>query len=339
MVSLNFAVEEATHTEYGVGRDIDGDQIFYVVPVGTNAQRALGEMVEATWNDMKESVAGSPTQVEFKETVLDNIESFAVTSNRQEMQKRLVGGPSPYEPSQKYEGNKYIYLSIDDPRVSALEKLHTANNMESDSRVFDDTDSIFCYFVRQTDKQQRRLTAIRRATGLKGVLKKKLLTWDADILELSQQKQFVLDKDFDMLIDSGAVHIWRPSSFESVGRLQKEILAAVSENVTAIEQDIDFVDFKPVEKYARSHITAARYLASIRAQNTQGHISKSALVQLCEMTGVIVEDYEGKLMVAPGHFMGFLEVLDRRRYEIELIEGSPERFRATSRQRINPALT
>ena len=338
-MSLNFAIEEVTHTEYGVGRDIGGKQIFYVVPVGANAQRALGEMVGATWIDMQESVVGSATQMEFKETVLDDVESFAVVSNSQEMQKRLAGGPSPYEPSQKYGGNEYIYISIDDPKVSALEKLHSATNMDTDSQVFDDTDSIFCYFARLTDKQQRRLTAIRRATGLKGILKKKSLTWDAGVLDLFQQKQFVLDRDFDILIDSASVHIWRPSSFESVGRLQKEILASVAENISAIRQDIDFVDFKPIEAYASSHIMAARYLASIRAQNTQGPISKSALVRLCEITGVMIEDDDGKLVVAPEHFMGFLEVLDRRRYEIELVEGNPERFRATSRQRLNLALT
>ena len=169
------------------------------------------------------------------------------------------------------------------------------------------------------------------------MLKKKTLMWEAGVLDLVRAKQFVLDKDFDILIDSDTVHIWRPSSFEFVGRLQKEILGAVSENVRAIKQDIDFVDFQPIETYACSHIMAARYLASIRAQNAHGPISKGALVRYCEMTGVIVEDRDGRLVVAPGYIMGFLEVLDRRRYEIELVEGNPERFRATSRQRINLA--
>jgi hypothetical protein len=32
--------------------------------------------------------------------------------------------------------------------------------------------------------------------------------------------------------------------------------------------------------------------------------------------------------------MGFLEVLDRRRYEINLVKNSPERYRAASRKKI-----
>jgi hypothetical protein len=33
--------------------------------------------------------------------------------------------------------------------------------------------------------------------------------------------------------------------------------------------------------------------------------------------------------------MGLLEVLDRRRYEVELVKDSPERFKAASRRKID----
>ncbi len=37
------------------------------------------------------------------------------------------------------------------------------------------------------------------------------------------------------------------------------------------------------------------------------------------------------MTVSTVHVMGFLEVLDRRRYELELVGGHPERFKAGSR--------
>ena len=46
-------------------------------------------------------------------------------------------------------------------------------------------------------------------------------------------------------------------------------------------------------------------------------------------------DGKGKISVAAGHELGFLEVLDRRRYELELVKGQPERFRAASRTKLN----
>ena len=131
------------------------------------------------------------------------------------------------------------------------------------------------------------------------------------------------------------MHIWRPNSFESVGRLKEDILNAVSTNVASIEQDIDFVDFTEISKYAATHVMAARYLASIRVQAAAGPISKEALLRLCEYTGVDVEEKSGTILIDGTNVMGFLEVLDRRRYGVELVEGQREQFRATSRQRID----
>ena len=252
------------------------------------------------------------------------------------MQKRLEGGPQSYSPSEKYSGTEYLYLSIDDDIVSSLRDLYNAKNLPIDTQLLDDIDTVFCYFTRMKDSVGRRITAIHRATGFKGVLKSKLLApITGDALDLLGGKVFKLDNEFDILIDSEYVHIWRPSSFESVGKLKQDILDAVPANIESIEEDVDFVDFKAISEYARAHIMAARYLASIRVQASEGAINKEALLRLCRDTGVDVEEKNGKIVVDDGNVMGFLEVLDRRRYGIELIEGRREQFRATSRQRIN----
>ena len=49
-------------------------------------------------------------------------------------------------------------------------------------------------------------------------------------------------------------------------------------------------------------------------------------------TGVKVREEKGNLIV--DDVMGFLGVLDRRMYLVELVKGSPEPFRAASRSRI-----
>lgn len=84
----------------------------------------------------------------------------------------------------------------------------------------------------------------------------------------------------------------------------------------------------------RSHPRAARYLASIRSQETR-NVNKTALRKLCKKTGVEMSVVDGRFVVPEEHVLGFLEVLDRRRYELELVSGSPERFRATGRQKLD----
>jgi hypothetical protein len=145
---------------------------------------------------------------------------------------------------------------------------------------------------------------------------------------------FKLDNDFDLLADDDGVSILRPSGFEFVGQLKEAILAAAPANVKLIQSDLLFVDFAPIEQYASKHPRAARYIASIRAQKEARNVDKASLLKLCENTGVKVQEVKGKLIVDDASVMDFLGVLDRRLYQVELVKGSPESFRAASRRRI-----
>lgn len=300
-MKLEFDLESVTVTEFGVGRD-DGDgQTFVAVPVDADVQGALREMVQATWDAMQKD----------------------------------EDGPTKYQPSEKHGSTEYLYLPLADDIASSVRELHEATTLDIDGIALDEPADVFCYFARLTDKKKRRLTALRRATQFKGVLKKRLIRFVSDSLKLIPDDVFKLDSDFDLLVDSANVHILRPSGFEFAGKLQEAILGAVPQNVAAIQKDLAFVDFASVGDYAGTHPRAARYLASIRAQKETKNIDKSALKKLCKDTGVEVSESKGKLFVDDKHIMGFLEVLDRRRYELELVKGSPERFRAASRKKID----
>jgi len=300
-MKLDFDQESVTVTEFGVGRDDSNGQTFVAVPVDADVQAALREMVQATWDAMQK---------------VDN-------------------GPAKYDPSQKHASIEYLYLPLTDEMASSVRKLHEADNLDIDGRALDEPTDLFCYFVRMIDKKKRRLTALRRASQFKGILKKRLIRLVSDSLKLIPDDVFKLDTDFDLLIDSAYVHILRPSGFEFAGKLQQAIRDAVPENVEAIRKDLAFVDFDGIKAYAAKHTRAARYLASIRGQAATKNINKAALKKLCKNTGVEVNESKGKIVVSAGHEMGFLEVLDRRRYEIELVEGRPERFKASSRTKLD----
>jgi hypothetical protein len=215
-----------------------------------------------------------------------------------------------------------------------MRELHQANNMMLDAAALSDSAAVFCYFVRMVDGKWQHLTALRRATQFKGILKSRLIRLTTDALKLVEDQVFRLDTDFDLLIDSKTVHILRPSGFEFAGNLQEAILQAVPKNIAAIEKDLPFVNFVDIAEYAAKHPRAARYLASIRGQRETNNIDKTALRKLCQQTGVDVQLQKGKIAVVDGHELGFLEVLDRRRYEVRLVKGTRERFLASSRRKI-----
>ena len=300
-MTLDFDLEGVDTTEFGVGAD-DGEPEYHAVPVNTEVQAALLEMACAT------------------ATVMANIED----SDR----------PSPlYSPSEKHGQSEYLVVPAGHEFEAALRSLHEAANLPRGSASLTARDWLLSYFARFTDCAGRQLTAVRRAAYFKGILRGRLVTVVDDSLQMVRDDVFKLDKDFDLLVDSRATHILRPSAFEFLGGVQRAILAAGPDNVDAIRTELPFVDFAEVARYAASRPRAARYLASIRTQRLAG-VNPRALADLCGKTGVRVRTVNGRLLVERGSEMGFLEVLDRRRYELELVPGGRERFRASSRNPI-----
>ena len=299
-MNLDFDLNDVKVIEFGVGRDNGNVEVFTCMAVDADVQAALREMAIASWTYMNE----------------------------------LSQDPQNYDPSEKHAGSEHLYLPLDDILATRMRDLHQANNLPMDSNALATPNEVFCYFARMSDGQGRRLTAFRRATHFKGVLKNRLVRLTTNALELINDKVFKLDNDFDMLIDGEHLHILRPSAFEFVGQLQEAILAAVPNNIKKIQADLKYVDFSPIEDYASHHPRAARYLASICSQKDTKNIDKSLLKRLCKTTGVEIKETNGKITVGDGHVMDFLEVIDRRRYRLELIKGSPEQFRAASRQKL-----
>lgn len=299
-MTLAFDMNNVPLVEFGVGRDTDRERIFHCISVDINVQGALREMADETWQALS----------------------------------AMEQGLARYEPAEKHASQEYLILPLVDELAASMRELHEAINLPLDNNALGDPSRIFAYFARFKDTQGRRLTALRRATQFKGVLKKRLIRLVTDTLEIIEDKVFKLDSDFDLLIDDEHIHILRPAAFEFAGQLQKAVMDAVPTNIAALQADLDFVDFETITTYACNHPRAARYLASIRADAEAQNISRPKLAELCQRTGVEFFEQNGKLYVNEQNVLGFLEVLDRRRYELELVDGQPERYRAPSRQRI-----
>lgn len=295
-----FDFDNVKTIEFGIGRDDRGTRAYCFVPTDKDIQSALREMALATW----EKIYGSDE------------------------------APAVYDPSEKYASVECVYIPTGHELCIALRALHESSNHPVDASAVSNPEGIFCYLARFTDKHGTRLTAVRRATQFKGVLKKRLIQLKTDALKMVEDQVFKLDTDFDLLIDDENIHVLRPSGLEFVGQLQSAIRDAVPGNVKAVRKDLPFVNFSTIEDYALTHTRAARYLASIRSQKETKNIDKRKLNAQCRRTGVEVEDSNGTVSVESENVMGFLEVLDRRRYEVELVKDEPEQYRAPSRHRL-----
>jgi hypothetical protein len=210
-----------------------------------------------------------------------------------------------------------------------------AANIPIDANALSQPEDIYCYFVRMTDGKGRRITAVRRATQFKGILKSQLISWGDDTLRVVDDDVFKLDREFDFIIDSKRVHILHPAAFEFAGKLQAAIMSSVSENIAALQQDLAFVSLDGIQKYASKHPKAARFLASIKSNGQGKGVNKNLLKKACVASGFVVSESRGMVLIPAGHELDFLEVIDRRRYALELVKGKTERYRAGSREPVS----
>ena len=287
--------------EFGVGRDAKSPS-FVRVPANKDVTDALCEMVRCTISD---------------------IESSESTER--------------YEPSEKYTNPEYLNCALSQDSASAIREVHEPVSLDEDRDALADPGAVFCYFTRVSDGSGARLTALRRASQFKGILKSSLMhrVQLTDDYSLYAKDMFKLDAGFDVLVDGDTIHIWRPSGFEYLAQLGSEVLAAAKVNFVHVRDQLPFMDLEAVENYASKRVRAARLVAAIRSAERAAGVDQEALARQCGRTGVHLEECDdGRLRVLEGSELGFLEVLDRRRYEVELVEGDREAFRAGSRKSV-----
>src|SRR5258708_16455726 len=112
-MTVSFDFENVTFTEFGVGRDEKGGEIFVLLPTDSDVQVVLQEMGIATREEMKRiGEADTPT----------------------------------FEASEKYGSSEYVSLPLQDEMAEQVRFIHEAKNLAVDSKALSDPSGVFCYF-------------------------------------------------------------------------------------------------------------------------------------------------------------------------------------------------
>lgn len=297
---LDFDQRDVRTTQFGIGR-LDGDSRRYtLVPADGDVQEALRTMTSQTVRELK----------------------------------KKADSRSMFDPADKHGRREHLYVPLQDELATPLRGLHDAENLMIDSRSLDEPADAFCYFTRLTDHGGRRITGIRRAAQFKAVRRRHMLKFYNDSMRMATEPMFQLNEEFDVIVDSEFVHILNPSGFRSLAQVDATLAESVRKNISTISDGIPFADWDAVQDYAYRKPRAAALLSSIRTNRFYAGIDRTLLVTLCRNTGVEVEESDGKIIIPERSILDFLEVLDRRRYEIHVVEESAEQYRAASRRKI-----
>ncbi|HDX8345059.1 TPA: DUF4868 domain-containing protein [Aeromonas dhakensis] len=242
----------------------------------------------------------------------------------------------PYEVSEKYASKEKLSASIVDPLYQETLLIRDAEDAQINPEAINNPASIPYYRVKYYDSEERVLVAVRTASYFKAMLKQRsrLFRLVDDALESFQDSIFKLDFDFDFFIIGNDVYILRPANFESITNLGDEILEHAVAKVEVISEALGFINFEHIQELAGRSKRVARLVASVSSRDDLAQISEQNIRTLSQRTGVGLVESENGLMPLEGKELDFLEILDRRRYIVELIDGNQEAYRAQSRQAI-----
>ena len=81
--------------------------------------------------------------------------------------------PIEYDPANQYGGNEHLAVMLDDHLAEVFREMHETQTFEPGGNVLESPARIFCYFARLVDENGSSLTAVRRAGGFKGMVRKR----------------------------------------------------------------------------------------------------------------------------------------------------------------------
>lgn len=294
---MAFNFNHIQSVSFGVCLDGEAGESYRIVPSDTGVQNALKSM-------LKDTVAALTQQG-------TNIEDFS--------------------PAEKYGATERLRVSLESEWVQKHKQVFSAENLPTDTHGLDNPAAMVSYFVIAHDTDGNKLMGFRRAAQFKGVVKKHLVTIIDDALHLVADSLFKLDSDFDFVIFDGQILIWRPSGFIFTAGMDEHIAACAATNVDHIAGEVSCVDFTALRGFVSQHKLAMRLVAAIKSRNDLSAITKQRLKAECKDSGVKLVLKDGKLLPTEGSEMGFLMLLDRRRYTVTLVPQQPETYEAPSR--------
>jgi Domain of unknown function (DUF4868) len=298
-----FDTDKIVHVEFCLASDADNSERHVQVPVDTSVRSMLLYMLHQTANELWPNDSSSL---------------------------------SSFELSEKYGSKEALHASISMDGFDKVREIYAEQNLAIDSSALNNTKDLLYYFVIFVDDAGRKIIGVKRASQFKAILSAqyRLIRWIDDSLKAIPDNIFKLDNDFDFIIGQEDIYILRPSGFEYISDVAALVSEKAKEKANALSSVIPFADFSTIAEYSATHKRAARLISAISIRNDLGSIQKEKLLLAAQQTKVELEEVDGRIRPKKGHEIGFLELLDHRRYTTSLTDDTPAAFVASSRQSV-----
>ncbi|WP_108398372.1 Kiwa anti-phage protein KwaB-like domain-containing protein [Devosia submarina] len=240
--------------------------------------------------------------------------------------------------SEDYGARRRIYAPRGGEFMTELSAIYEAGALEDLTNIQDHAHDVDFYFAVFRDNQNRKAVGIRKATKLKGTLnaRNRLMRLVDDTLVLIEDDVLHLDTEFDVIIADADVFILNTRPTEQVAKIVERVAETAAEKVQAIHSAIPFLDLSRVAEKIGKHPRMARHAASVASNPNLANFQRSAIEALAAKHGIKFKELDdGRLQCRVADEARLLELLDARRYHLDLHGDGGDPYRATARQRVS----
>lgn len=242
-----------------------------------------------------------------------------------------------YDISEDYGQRRRVYCNRGNEYMAAFSALFDAGALDDLTNLPDHVNDIKYYFAEVTDNQNRRMVGVRKATQFKGTVKAKnrLVRMTNDTLSIINDTVFKLDNEFDVLVTDANVYILNDRQMQLLADITSRVAATAKTKIQLIEDTINFLDLSRIKEKIEKHPRVARYAASIAQNPLIGNFQRANIETLAKQHGIVLTEVAaGKLQCRVQDEAKLMELLDARRYHLDLADNGGDPYRATGRQKV-----
>ncbi|MDV4155894.1 Kiwa anti-phage protein KwaB-like domain-containing protein [Rhizobium brockwellii] len=242
-----------------------------------------------------------------------------------------------YDVSEDYGDTRRIYSPRNSEYMAELSTIFDIGGLPDLANLNDHVRDIEYYFGEFTDAQGRKAVGIRKATQLKGTLgaRNRLVRLVNDTVVMIEEETLKLDTLFDVIVTDAHVFILNPRNVELVARITEQVAATAVDKIQHIHDTLAFLDMSRLQTNISKHRQMARNAASIAANPNLANFQQVRIEEMAGRHGVIFKALaNGRLQCRVQDHAKLLEILDARRYHLDLEGNGGDPYRASGRQKV-----
>lgn len=252
--------------------------------------------------------------------------------------EEIEGEWEVHDISEDYGERRRIYALRADPLFQTMSDIFDSGTLAELPDLQNHLPELHYYFARYVDHTGRVIVGVKKARNAKATLaaQNKLVRLVDNSLQLIEERVLRLDRYFDVLITADHVFVLEPRPMEQVAQLVQQVAASATAKVQAIHDAVTFLDLSRVREKIGRHPKLARIAHSVASNPNLALLQRSVIEELARAQGIRFKEVDGRLLCNVTDEAKLLEILDARRYHLDLTATGAVPYRATARQAVKP---